>query len=77
MCQFDLIDESLWKSMSSDAIRSVCATGLLPAWPDHPPLCPSVVDSSLVSNDLERELRVFVTNHRKVNIMVTESQHFV
>lgn len=68
ICQFDLFDDSLWKSMSIDALRSVCSAGLLPMWPDHPPLCPSIIDYSLVSNDLERELRVLVTNHRKVNI---------
>lgn len=54
--------------MSTDALRSVCSAGLLPMWPDHPPLCPSIIDYSLVSNDLERELRVLVTNHRKVHI---------
>ena len=66
VCQFDLRNESLWKAMSEDAIRSVCMAGMIPVWPDLPPLCPSVVDPILVSNDLERELRVLVTSHRRV-----------
>ncbi|KAL5022137.1 hypothetical protein ScPMuIL_001292 [Solemya velum] len=64
VCVFNLQDESRWKGMSHDAIRSVCGMGS-GTWPPLPPLCASSVDSSLVSNDLEQQLRVLVVEHRQ------------
>ncbi|XP_005103634.1 centrosomal protein of 76 kDa [Aplysia californica] len=65
VCRFDLHNEAHWKSMSQDAIVSVCGPGACPQWPVPPPLSPSVLDSALVSNDLEQQLRVLVMEHRR------------
>lgn len=65
VCQFELQSETRWKSMSEEAIRSVCGPKLLPSGPVFPPLYPTVVDSALVSNDMEHELRSLVTDHRR------------
>ena len=37
-----------------------------PSGPVFPPLYPPAVDSALVSNDMEHELRGLVTDHRRV-----------
>lgn len=37
-----------------------------PSGPVFPPLYPPSVDSALVSNDMEHELRSLVTDHRRV-----------
>ena len=66
VCKFNLKNEADWKSMSQDAILSVCGPGASPSWPCMPPLCCSSLDSSLVSNDLEQQLRVMVYEHRRV-----------
>jgi len=65
VCQFELQNETRWKSMSEEAIRSVCGPKLLPSGPVFPPLYPPSVDSALVSNDMEHELRSLVTDHRR------------
>jgi len=52
--------------MSDDALRSMCDAGVNPDWPSFPSLCASPLDSALVSNELEHELRSFVTEHRRV-----------
>ena len=67
VCRFTLNDESRWKSMSPDAIQSVCQPGANPSWPSLPPLCASSLDAALVSNDMEQELRTLVTEHRWVS----------
>lgn len=65
VCQFDLQNEARWKCMSEEALRSVCGPKILPSGPVFPPLYPSGVDSSLVSNDMEHGLRSLVTDHRR------------
>ncbi|BFZ19803.1 hypothetical protein BsWGS_22842 [Bradybaena similaris] len=65
VCHFDLQNEAHWKSMSRDAVLSVCGLGVCPLWPVPPPLCPSTLDAALVSNDLEQQLRVLVMEHRR------------
>lgn len=65
VCQFELRNESRWKSMSQDAMLSVCGPGASPCWPTLPPLCSSTLDSTLVSNDLEQQLRILLYEHRR------------
>lgn len=67
ICQFLLHDEARWKSMSRDAIMSVCGATSTPLWPQFPPLSAPTVDSVLASNDLEQQLRILVTEHRRVS----------
>ncbi|KAK6186561.1 hypothetical protein SNE40_008576 [Patella caerulea] len=62
VCRFVLNNESLWKSMSEDAIGSVCGAMIQSSWP---PLSPSTLDESFSSNDLEQQLRQLVTEHRR------------
>ncbi|XP_053570871.1 centrosomal protein of 76 kDa-like isoform X2 [Bombina bombina] len=66
LCVFDLNDESRWKPMSEEAIKSVCAPGSTTSLPPFPPLCSSLVDAAAESNDIELQLRVFVSEHRKI-----------
>ncbi|CAL1548119.1 unnamed protein product [Lymnaea stagnalis] len=65
VCQFNLHNEAHWKAMSRDAIISVCGPGACPTWPVPPPLSPSPLDTVLVSNDLEQQLRILVIEHRR------------
>ncbi|XP_052230366.1 centrosomal protein of 76 kDa-like [Dreissena polymorpha] len=65
VCQFNLRDDARWKSMSHDAIMSVCGSGASPVWPQFPPLSASTIDPALASNDLEQQLRVLVMEHRR------------
>ncbi|XP_077208924.1 centrosomal protein of 76 kDa isoform X2 [Paroedura picta] len=65
VCVFDLHDESKWKPMSGDAIKSVCSPGATTALPPFPPLCVSSIDAATTSNELELQLRVLVAEHRK------------
>lgn len=65
VCQFILGDEARWKSMSQDAILSVCGQGTSPIWPTFPPLCASGLDAALISNDLEQQLRILTVEHRR------------
>ena len=65
--------------MADDAVRSVCEGGLL-NWPIPPPLCANILDAAAVSNDLEQQLRLLVTEHRRVRenphyILLTQGQH--
>ncbi|XP_076112649.1 centrosomal protein of 76 kDa-like [Mytilus galloprovincialis] len=62
---FELGNESRWKPMSQDAVLSVCGLGASPSWPTLPPLCSSTLDPTLVSNDLEQQLRVLLFEHRR------------
>lgn len=71
VCQFELRNESRWKSMSQDAILSVCGPGASPCWPTLPPLCSSTLDSTLVSNDVEQQLRILLFEHRRVRSFIT------
>nr|XP_060630998.1 centrosomal protein of 76 kDa isoform X3 [Anolis sagrei ordinatus] len=65
LCVFDLHDESKWKPMSGEAIKSVCSPGATTALPPFPPLCASVIDAAAASNELELQLRILVAEHRK------------
>ncbi|XP_003219767.2 centrosomal protein of 76 kDa isoform X1 [Anolis carolinensis] len=65
VCAFDLHDESKWKPMSGEAIKSVCSPGATTALPPFPPLCASVIDAAAASNELELQLRILVAEHRK------------
>ncbi|KAK2191243.1 hypothetical protein NP493_55g07029 [Ridgeia piscesae] len=65
LCDFDLVNDARWKAMSEDAVKSVCGHSVNVTWPCHPPLCPSSLDAGLVSNDLERELRALILQHRR------------
>ncbi|RUS90786.1 hypothetical protein EGW08_001405 [Elysia chlorotica] len=65
VCQFDIHNEAHWKSMSSDAIVSVCGSGSSTSWPVPPPLSPSTLDHHLLSNDLEQQLKILVVEHRR------------
>ena len=53
--------------MSNDALRSVCGPAAIPGWPALPPLCASTIDTALVSNNMEYELRALVMQHRRVS----------
>ncbi|KAL6054152.1 hypothetical protein STEG23_020658, partial [Scotinomys teguina] len=64
-CIFDLNDESKWKPMSEEAIKSVCAPGATTSLPPFPPLCASTIDASGTSNEIEMQLRLLVSEHRK------------
>lgn len=66
VCVFDLHDESKWKPMSAEAIKSVCSPGTASSVPPFPPLCASAIDAAVTSNDIELQLRILVSEHRKV-----------
>ena len=68
MCDFTLINESLWKPMSSDALRSVCGPMAVANWPNPTPLCVSSLDAALISNELEHQLRALLLEHRRVSM---------
>ncbi|XP_060469176.2 centrosomal protein of 76 kDa isoform X4 [Panthera onca] len=65
ICVFDLNDESKWKPMSEEAVKSVCAPGATTSLPPFPPLCASTIDASVTSNEIEMQLRLLVSEHRK------------
>ncbi|XP_075069368.1 centrosomal protein of 76 kDa isoform X1 [Mixophyes fleayi] len=65
LCVFDLNNESRWKPMSEEAIKSVCSPGSTTSLPPFPPLCSSLVDAATESNEIELQLRVLVSEHRK------------
>ena len=73
VCHFNFQNEAHWKAMSNDALRSVCGPAAIPGWPSLPPLCASNIDTTLVSNDMERELRAVVSQHRRVSCTIVES----
>ena len=64
-CSFNLKDQSKWKSMSEDAILTVCTPSFVSTIPYLPPLCQNQLDSTLISNDLERQIRSLVVLHRQ------------
>ncbi|XP_014112383.1 PREDICTED: centrosomal protein of 76 kDa isoform X2 [Pseudopodoces humilis] len=65
VCVFDLHDESRWKPMSGEAIKSVCPPGATSSVPPFPPLCASTIDAAVTSNEIEVQLRILVSEHRK------------
>lgn len=65
VCSFDVHDESLWKAMSPDAIKSICGFSSQSLWPHPAPLIPNPLDASLASNDMELQIRALVDDHRK------------
>ncbi|XP_062896943.1 centrosomal protein of 76 kDa isoform X1 [Mobula hypostoma] len=65
LCHFDLNDESQWKPMSTEAIRSVCAPGSSISLPPFPPLCAPTIDAAVASNEIELALRGLISEHRK------------
>ncbi|KAK2504510.1 hypothetical protein MC885_000093 [Smutsia gigantea] len=65
ICIFDLNDESKWKPMSEEAIKSVCAPGATTSLPPFPPLCASTIDASvttLASYEFERTTSISAGN---------------
>jgi centrosomal protein CEP76 len=60
-CCFHLKDQSKWKSMSEDAIQTVCNQNMN----YFPPLCQNLLDPTLISNDLEHQLRALIVSHRQ------------
>lgn len=66
VCAFDLRDESKWKPMSEEAIKSVCSPGATTSLPPFPPLCASTIDAAVASNEIELQLRILVSEYRKV-----------
>ncbi|XP_066039972.1 centrosomal protein of 76 kDa isoform X2 [Chamaea fasciata] len=65
VCVFDLHDESKWKPMSGEAIKSVCPPGSTSSVPPFPPLCASTIDAAVTSNEIEVQLRILVSEQRK------------
>ncbi|XP_019401150.1 PREDICTED: centrosomal protein of 76 kDa isoform X2 [Crocodylus porosus] len=65
VCAFDLHDESKWKPMSEEAIKSVCAPGATTSLPPLPPLCASTIDAASASNEIELQSRILVSEYRK------------
>ena len=68
MSDFTLNNDALWKPMSSDALRSVCGSTAVNNWPNPTPLCVNTLDSALISNELEHQLRALLLEHRRVSI---------
>ncbi|KAM8846451.1 centrosomal protein of 76 kDa [Synchiropus picturatus] len=62
LCVFDLQNQSRWKAMSEEALKSVCTPGVSPSLP---PLCSPTLDAASASNHLELEMRYHVSEHRK------------
>ncbi|KAF6036841.1 CEP76 [Bugula neritina] len=60
---FDLGNTSLWKSMTAEAISSVCSPTV--SWMDMPPLQRSVYDATTLSNSMEIELRRMISEYRE------------
>lgn len=63
-CCFNLKDQAKWKSMSEDAIQTVCQPSFVSTIPYVPTLCQNPLDPTLISNDLERQLKSLITLHR-------------
>lgn len=61
-----LQNQSRWKTMSEEALKSVCAPGSTTSLPPLPPLCAPSLDPAASSNQLELEMRYLVSEHRKV-----------
>nr|XP_019946664.1 PREDICTED: centrosomal protein of 76 kDa [Paralichthys olivaceus] len=65
LCVFDFQNQSCWKAMSEDALKSVCAPGSVSSLPPQPSLCAPSLDPAASSNQLEFEMRYLVSEHRK------------
>uniref|UniRef100_A0A3Q3KZA2 Centrosomal protein of 76 kDa n=1 Tax=Mastacembelus armatus TaxID=205130 RepID=A0A3Q3KZA2_9TELE len=65
LCIFDFQNQSRWKAMSEEALKSVCAPGSTTSLPPLPPLCAPSLDPAAASNQLELEMRYLVSEHRK------------
>ncbi|XP_034467299.1 centrosomal protein of 76 kDa isoform X1 [Hippoglossus hippoglossus] len=65
LCVFDFQNQSCWKAMSEDALKSVCDPGSVTSLPLQPSLCASSLDPASSSNQLEFEMRYLVSEHRK------------
>uniref|UniRef100_A0A8D3AFD9 Centrosomal protein of 76 kDa n=1 Tax=Scophthalmus maximus TaxID=52904 RepID=A0A8D3AFD9_SCOMX len=65
LCIFDLQNQSRWKAMSEEALKSVCAPGSVTSLPLLPPLCAPSLDPAAASNQMELEMRFLVSEHRK------------
>uniref|UniRef100_A0A3P9DHW7 Centrosomal protein of 76 kDa n=1 Tax=Maylandia zebra TaxID=106582 RepID=A0A3P9DHW7_9CICH len=65
LCVFDFQNQSRWKAMSEEALKSVCAPGSTTSLPPLPPLCSPSLDPAAASNQLELEMRYLVSEHRK------------
>lgn len=61
-----LQNQSRWKAMSEEALKSVTAPGTITSLPPLPPLCAPSLDPAAASNQLELEMRCLVSEHRKV-----------
>merc|ERR1719383_204978 len=80
VCAFDFLDESRWKSLSPEVIRSVCSSSVsngavISTWElasRLPPLMSSAFDAAILANDLEAELKMLITEHRR-NLSLTTS----
>lgn len=59
-------NQSRWKAMSEEALKSVCGPGATSSLPPVPPLSAPSLDPAAVSNQLELEMRSLVSEHRKV-----------
>ncbi|XP_076016712.1 centrosomal protein of 76 kDa [Genypterus blacodes] len=65
LCVFDFQNQSRWKAMSEEALKSVCAPGSTTSLAPLPPLCAPSVEPAAASNQLELEIRSLVSQHRK------------
>uniref|UniRef100_A0A8C4EF15 Centrosomal protein of 76 kDa n=1 Tax=Dicentrarchus labrax TaxID=13489 RepID=A0A8C4EF15_DICLA len=65
LCVFDFQNQSRWKAMSEEALKSVCAPGSTTSLPPLPPICAPSLDPAAASNQLELEMRYLVSEHRK------------
>jgi len=68
-CVFRLNDQSKWKSMSHDAIASINTPGLILTTPIMPHLMNNTLDPIALSNDLEKQIRALIVQHRKVSFL--------
>ncbi|XP_067367603.1 centrosomal protein of 76 kDa isoform X2 [Channa argus] len=71
LCVFDFQNQTRWKAMSEEALKSVCAPGSTTSLPPLPPLCAPALDPASASNQLELEMRYLVSEHRKDLGLVT------
>ncbi|CAF1509539.1 unnamed protein product, partial [Rotaria sordida] len=62
---FRLTDQSKWKAMSVDAIASVNTPGLVLTAPMMPHLMSNTLDPVALSNDIEKQIRALIIQHRK------------
>ena len=71
-CAFRLTDQSKWKAMSPDAIASINTPGHVLTTPIMPHLMGNTLDSVALSNDIEKQIRALIIQHRKVEIQAGE-----